>query len=567
MSQAFLPRGELSSRVRSLSSAATLSNSNDRIIRYKFSENSVDRYNDVILSGAWQLTKFLQNPVFLWAHDTKQPPIGRVADIGEFGGILSGSVEYMTRDQYPLADTVFEMVKNGFLNAVSVGFVPLKWKPSNDRTRQGGMDFEQVDLLEISQVPVPALATALVTARSAGIDTSPFTSWAERALDDKGTSTMSRDQLAAVRRAAGSAKVYPSAVTPSSTSMALFPTLSHQLRAIALAADKSRIPDHRLIRAPSGMNEGDPANGGFLVQTNFIPDLIASLYEEAEIAPLCDRRETSKPLADVKVPGIDETSRANGSRWGGVAGYWAAEADQVPASKPKFKNLEFSAKKIVIVVYGTDELMNDAPMFETHIKRAFAAEASFMTDLAIVAGNGSGQPLGIVNAPGTITINKETGQASATITAANVRAMWSRLPAPSRKRAVWLVNEDAEEQLEQMNNVVGTSGSPTPSAQALYMSAGSGGSKCPLLKGRPVIAVEQCPQIGTKGDIILADLSQYILIDGGTMPAISVHVRFVEDEIVWRFVVRIDGQPGYSSPITPYNGGATRSPFVVLESR
>jgi HK97 family phage major capsid protein len=86
-------------------------------------------------------------------------------------------------------------------------------------------------------------------------------------------------------------------------------------------------------------------------------------------------------------------------------------------------------------------------------------------------------------------------------------------------------------------------------------------------KGRPVIAVEQCPALGTVGDIILADLRHYIIIDGGINPAISADVRFLNDEIVWRFVLRVDGKSAFASPITPYAGSTTRSPFVALASR
>ncbi|WP_165220359.1 phage major capsid protein [Affinirhizobium pseudoryzae] len=545
-----------------------MANDNGRLIRYRFSDDTVARDSHRILSGAWEFANFLRNPVFLWAHDSKQLPIGRVVELGEIGGVLSGTVEYATADMNPMAETVFRMVKEGFLNATSVSWNPLKWRLANDRSRPGGVDFEQVDLLEISQVPVPSLPTALASARSCGIDTAPMRSWAEKALDQKDT-LMSRDTLAAVRRAAGAPAVYPSAIAdPAIGGGVRFPTLGSQLVAIRNAVLRPENTDPRLVRAPTGLNEGDAAFGGFLVQQNFVNELIGSLYEESEIAARCDRRMTSAPLADIKMPAVDETSRADGSRWGGLQSYWAAEAEEVSASLPRFRHIDFSSKKLICLVRGTTELMQDVPMLETHIRRGFAAEASFKLDLSVLSGNGTGQMLGIVNAPATIVVDKETGQASGTIIAENVRNMWSRLPAPSRKRAVWLVNEDAEQQLEQLTNVVGASGSPSPSASSLYMPAGSSeGNQYPLLKGRPVIAVEQCPVLGSKGDIVLADLGQYIIVDGGTTPALSAHVRFLNDELIWRFVLRVDGQPAFASPVTPFNGGSTRSPFVVLASR
>ena len=136
--------------------------------------------------------------------------------------------------------------------------------------------------------------------------------------------------------------------------------------------------------------------------------------------------------------------------------------------------------------------------------------------------------------------------------------MWSRMPAPSRKRAVWLVNEDAEGQLEDISGASGA---------ALYMPAGTGGNPYPLLKGRPVLVAEQCGALGTVGDIVLVDPSQYIVVDAGMKTALSVHARFDNDEVVFRFTWRIDGKGAYSTPITPYNGSLTRSPFVTLAER
>ena len=88
------------------------------------------------------------------------------------------------------------------------------------------------------------------------------------------------------------------------------------------------------------------------------------------------------------------------------------------------------------------------------------------------------------------------------------------------------------------------------------------------LMGRPVIAIEQCPTLGTVGDIIAADLSQYLgITKGGLQSASSMHVRFLYDEMTFRFVLRVDGQPLWSSALTPFKGSDTQGPFVVLATR
>jgi hypothetical protein len=97
-------------------------------------------------------------------------------DIRIVGERLLATAQFATRDQYPFADTVFQLIRGGFLRATSVGFLPTKWKYRSD-----GVDFEEQELLEFSVVPVPANPEALlVNAKAAGIDTKPVLEWARR---------------------------------------------------------------------------------------------------------------------------------------------------------------------------------------------------------------------------------------------------------------------------------------------------------------------------------------------------------------------------------------------------
>ena len=157
----------------------------------------------------------------------------------------------------------------------------------------------------------------------------------------------------------------------------------------------------------------------------------------------------------------------------------------------------------------------------------------------------------------------ETGQAAATVVSENLIKMWARMWAPSRRNAVWLINQDVEPQLMQLSLPVSTGG------QLVYMPPG-GLSASPYgsIFGRPVLPVEYCQTLGTTGDVILADLSEYYAIEkGGVEAASSIHVRFVYDETVFRFVYRFDGQPSWASALTPFKGTNTLSPFVVLAAR
>ena len=165
-------------------------------VDYQFSDESVGRDGHIVKNSAWQLDNFQKNPVFLWAHDDSQPPIGRVTNLRVAGGALRGSVRYAPT---PFAASIYQLVRGKFLNAVSTSWQPLQY----DRMADGssGLIFTSVDLLEISQVPIPALPTALATARKR-INTRPIYEWAVAAIDRKRFGNIDRPLIEAICRAA-----------------------------------------------------------------------------------------------------------------------------------------------------------------------------------------------------------------------------------------------------------------------------------------------------------------------------------------------------------------------------
>jgi phage head maturation protease len=175
----------------------------NRVVTYILSTEEVARDNHRIRTAGFKLDNFKANPVLLWAHDAAQPPIGRFSDIWIDGDKLLGAVVYADRETYEFADTIYRLVKDRMINAVSVSWNPIRWKYSTDPKRPGGIDFLEQDLLEVSQVPLPCLPSALAIARSAGIDTGPIARWAEKTYDEA-KSTWSRGMLARLYRAAKS---------------------------------------------------------------------------------------------------------------------------------------------------------------------------------------------------------------------------------------------------------------------------------------------------------------------------------------------------------------------------
>ncbi len=343
-----------------------------------------------------------------------------------------------------------------------------------------------------------------------------------------------------------------------------FKNLGEQLQAIHTHyASRGTSSDARLIRAPTGAGEVDPTGGGFLVQTDFQAAIFMLAHDMGEILDRVNKIPISATSNGLKIPGVDESSRATGSRWGGVQSNWAAEGVSGIESRPKFRLVEFDLKKLISKMTITDELLQDSTALTAIASMAFSEEVMFMTEDAIVEGTGAGQPLGYINSPALVTVAKETGQAAATIVKENIDKIWSRTWARSRKNVVWLINQDIEPQLNALNGAVGTGG------QLVYLPPG-GISAAPYatLYGKPVVATEYSAALGAVGDIALVDLSQYTIVDkGGVQFATSMHVAFDTDEMRFRVTYRVDGKPMWHQPITPFKGTLTKSPFVTLAAR
>jgi HK97 family phage prohead protease len=139
-----------------------------RRIRFVASDESVDRYGDIIRAAGWQLDNFRKNPVLLFGHQSRSLPVGKVDPIGIEGTRLIAHAEFPPEGVSPFADTVAQMVDKGFLSAVSVGFMPLATPtPIFDENKSvTGFEYNGQELLELSVVPVPANPNALALARS-----------------------------------------------------------------------------------------------------------------------------------------------------------------------------------------------------------------------------------------------------------------------------------------------------------------------------------------------------------------------------------------------------------------
>ena len=308
------------------------------------------------------------------------------------------------------------------------------------------------------------------------------------------------------------------------------------------------------------MSESIGGDGGFLVPEEFRAELLRLALESAVVRPLA--RVIPLASASARFPAILDTSHAS-TVFGGVSASWVAEAASLSTvTQPTFAQVLLQARKLTGYTIASNELLADSAIsLEALIMALFADALAYFEDDAFIAGTGAGQPLGVLNAAALVTVAKETGQAATTIIYENLVKMYSRALPQSLGRGVWYAHPDTFPQLAQLALNVGTGGS------AVWISNIAGGPPATIF-GRPVIFTEKAETLGTAGDITFADFSFYLIGDRQAMQmAASPHVNFTTDEMVWRFVQRVDGRPWLMSALTPRNGTNTLSAFVNLATR
>jgi HK97 family phage major capsid protein len=215
---------------------------------------------------------------------------------------------------------------------------------------------------------------------------------------------------------------------------------------------------------------------------------------------------------------------------------------------------------LAALVPASDELIEDTTALDAFIGPEAGRAIRYKADDAIINGDGVGKPLGILNAAALVTVTKETSQTADTLVAENVAKIYARMPAPYINKAVWLINQDVLPQLLSM----------TLGDHPIYLPP-NGITDAPFgtLLGRPVHLSQHTQTLGDVGDIMFADLSQYLTLTkaDGLRASSSVHLWFDYDVTAFRFTFRLAGQPWLSAAITPDNSTASLSPFVTLAAR
>ena len=336
---------------------------------------------------------------------------------------------------------------------------------------------------------------------------------------------------------------------------------NHREFLAAVIANGDRHPqsakDGRLkILAAVGSDEAgtyDNSRGGFLVPEGFSPNLLQLSPEED---PTTGTMQIPMGTPTVKIPARTDKDHST-SVCGGLTVSRRAETVAAGTSRMQIEEVVLNAYSLFGGAYVTEELLQDSPQsFAAILAAGFSDQFNFHMVGERLTGTGIGEHQGVLNAPATISITKETGQAALTINYQNILKMSARCWRYGSAR--WIANHNTKPQLAQLVLAIGTGGVP------IY-TPGNGAPD--MLLGRPIMYTEHAKTLGTVGDIILGNWSEYL--EGMYQPlqsAESIHVRFLNHERTMKFWLRNAGAPWWRTALTPKNGD-TLSPFITLATR
>lgn len=148
-----------------------------------------DRHGEIVSVEGWDIKKFKEDPVLLWAHDHYEMAVGQAKKIWVEGTGKKAKlmIEGFIHEHTDKARALKQLVKEGIIKTMSVGFRPID---------MDGNTFTSQELLEVSFVNVPANPQALISAYKSLSDAG----FEKKTMSDIGIPVAILEELDAVKK-------------------------------------------------------------------------------------------------------------------------------------------------------------------------------------------------------------------------------------------------------------------------------------------------------------------------------------------------------------------------------
>lgn len=289
------------------------------------------------------------------------------------------------------------------------------------------------------------------------------------------------------------------------------------------------------------------ADGGYALPPQFAAGLMQLVQAEDSFVRALNPVPTNSNLLTVPT---DEDPP-----WGtsGISAAKTVEGAAITASKPAIKKLNVVMHAIKALVHVSEESLSDIPFLASYVQAKMGEKLRWKVENYVVNGTGVDEPLGILNAPGLLSITDSASTATV-IGAADVFAMLaSALPGAG---GFWLVSPTVMPQIWALKTDA-TAGYPLYTPDMRQSPEGA-------LLGRPIFKSEAAKALNTTGDIMYVVPSGYVLaFNGGVQTASTIAFAFDQDLQSFRATLRMGGVPTLSAKVTRAVGGSNYASNLI----
>lgn len=286
------------------------------------------------------------------------------------------------------------------------------------------------------------------------------------------------------------------------------------------------------------MSEGVDADGGYLVPEEFKAIMImydaepTLVWSRATVWPMGGEKMSFPKLQqnpDVDSEGFDH--------FAGVTFEWTEEGGNKPETQPEFGMLEMIVHELAGYTEITNTLLDDSVInLINYLTRIFRAAWYWVTDKSFIQGTGGKKPLGIINDPAILSVNRQT---SGTIKFQDVLNMEAKMPSVFDNGAVWFITKKGRAALRGQT-VSATSDELVLQENFRNLSEGY----TMTILGRPAFLADgKIPALGSTGDLIYGNWNQYYVgFRSDFVMDSSRHYKFRSNRTALRCAGRVDGQ-------------------------
>jgi HK97 family phage major capsid protein len=297
---------------------------------------------------------------------------------------------------------------------------------------------------------------------------------------------------------------------------------------------------------------GVGAEGGFAVPAQQGDKILMIQPETSIVRP----RATIIPAGDPPDSAITFPAFSQGANgvFGGVTVSWIGEGATKPETDGNLEEITLLPKEVAATTVVTDKLLRNWQAAGAFLNKLLSGATAAAEDFAFIRGNGVAKPFGAINCPGTISVNRGVAN---TISYTDIVRMQSRLLPESVGQAMWICSVSAFPQIATLQD---------PAGRYIFNHGDATKGIPATLNGMPIKFTGKTPVLGVRGDLVLVDLTYYMIKDGsGPFIAASEHVLFRQNKTVIKVFWNVDGQGWVKAPLTLEDGATTVSFCVVLD--